>query len=311
VDGHPYKLFASYNTATQQRILGVEVHGALACPCAMAMTGGLSHNQRGRLRIELQTNGYHIPAEELVAIAESAFSTPVRLLLKRPQEKAIVEAMHRNPKFVEDVVRDCVIALRERYRGVWARVRCDSFESTREMSRMGWLKNFFKRIVVEAITEVLEPHIRVVVREEFENLEPRIRAIVQEEFIRLEPRIRAIVREEFENLEPRIRAIVRDEMRVAFEQEWEPRIRAIVREELRTAMEEEWVPRLQATWREDINRMQDRFNTRFDSVQGRLDNLAEMMLHATVQVREMSELTEVVRSLRSEVERIKAHIGLT
>jgi GTP cyclohydrolase I len=129
VDGHPYKLFASFNTATQQRILGVEVHGALACPCAMAMTGGLSHNQRGRLRIELQTNGYHIPAEELVAIAENAFSTPVRLLLKRPQEKAIVEAMHRNPKFVEDVVRDCVIALRERYRGVWARVRCDSFES--------------------------------------------------------------------------------------------------------------------------------------------------------------------------------------
>jgi phage baseplate assembly protein W len=59
---------------------------------------------------------------------------------------------------------------------------------------MGWLKNFFKRIVVEAITEVLEP---------------RIRAIVQEEFVRLEPRIRAVVREEFENLEPRIRAIVR------------------------------------------------------------------------------------------------------
>jgi phage baseplate assembly protein W len=67
---------------------------------------------------------------------------------------------------------------------------------------MGWLKNFFKRIVVEAITEVLEP---------------RIRAIVQEEFVRLEPRIRAVVREEFENLEPRIRAIVRDEMRVAFD----------------------------------------------------------------------------------------------
>jgi hypothetical protein len=161
---------------------------------------------------------------------------------------------------------------------------------------MGWLKNFFKRIVVEAITEVLEPHIRAVVREEFENLEPRIRAIVRDEMRvafeqEWEPRLRAIVQEEFVRLEPRIRAIVR--------------------EELRTAMEEEWVPRLQATWREDINRMQDRFNIRFDSVQGRLDNLAEMMLHATVQVREMSELTEVVRLLRSEVERIKAHIGLT
>ncbi len=129
VEGHPFKLFASYDTATQQRVLGVEVYGALACPCAMAMTGSVTHNQRGALRIELQTNGYNIIPEELVAIAEASFSTPVRLLLKRPQEKEIVEAMHKNPKFVEDVVRDCVTVLKERYSGVWAKVRCDSFES--------------------------------------------------------------------------------------------------------------------------------------------------------------------------------------
>jgi len=129
VEGHPFKLFASYDTATQQRVLGVEVQGALACPCAMAMTGSVTHNQRGALRIDLQTNGYNITPEELVAIAEAAFSTPVRLLLKRPQEKEIVEAMHRNPKFVEDVVRDCVVALKARFPNVWARVRCDSFES--------------------------------------------------------------------------------------------------------------------------------------------------------------------------------------
>lgn len=129
VEGHPYKLFASYNTATQQRILGVEVYGALACPCALAMTGSISHNQRGALRIDLQTNDYTVTPEELVAIAEAAFSTPVRLLLKRPQEKAIVEAMHQRPKFVEDVVRDCVVALRERYEQAWAKVLCVSFES--------------------------------------------------------------------------------------------------------------------------------------------------------------------------------------
>ncbi|MEM1544674.1 MAG: GTP cyclohydrolase I FolE2 [Candidatus Bathyarchaeia archaeon] len=129
VEGHPFKLFASYDTATKQRVLGVEVQGALACPCAMAMTGSVTHNQRGTLRIELQTNGYSVVPEDLVAIAEAAFSTPVRLLLKRPQEKAIVEAMHENPKFVEDVVRDCVVALKSRYIGVWARIRCDSFES--------------------------------------------------------------------------------------------------------------------------------------------------------------------------------------
>ncbi len=129
LDGHPYKLVARYNLETAKRSIGVEVQGALACPCAIAMTGGLSHNQRGTLVIELETGDQFVPAETLVQLAEQAFSTPVRLLLKRPQEKAIVEAMHKNPKFVEDVVRDCVVLLKERFAGLKAFVRCTSYES--------------------------------------------------------------------------------------------------------------------------------------------------------------------------------------
>lgn len=43
---------------------------------------------------------------------------------------------------------------------------------------MGWLKNFFKRIVVEAVTEVLEPRLRTIVQEEFVRLEPRLRVML-------------------------------------------------------------------------------------------------------------------------------------
>ena len=162
---------------------------------------------------------------------------------------------------------------------------------------MGLLKNFFKPIVVEALTEVLEP---------------RIRAVVQQEFRQLEPYIRAIVRDEFERLEPRIRAIVREEMRVAFEQEWEPRIRAIVREEVRVAMETEWVPRLKTMWLEDINKLSDRFSSRFDAIQNRLDTLSDMIVSAVqLMARAREELVQEVRSLSADVERIKAHIGLT
>ncbi|HID06822.1 MAG TPA: GTP cyclohydrolase I FolE2 [Armatimonadetes bacterium] len=124
-----YTVFASYNTATQKCTIGVEIIGALACPCAIALTGGLSHNQRGTLRIELETNDHSVRPEDLTAIAEQSFSTPVRLLLKRPDEKRVVTAMHSKPKFVEDVVRDCVTALMEHYHGLYARVRCVSFES--------------------------------------------------------------------------------------------------------------------------------------------------------------------------------------
>jgi len=132
---------------------------------------------------------------------------------------------------------------------------------------MGLLKNFFKRIVVEALTEVLEP---------------------------------------------RIRTIVREEMRAAFEQEWGKKIRAIVRDEIRVAMETEWVPRLQAMWRDDINRLSDRFSSRFDAIQNRLDILSDMIVSAVqLMARAREELAEEVRSLRADVERIKAHIGLT
>lgn len=148
------------------------------------------------------------------------------------------------------------------------------------------LKNFFKRIVIEALTEVLEPRIRATVRE--------------------------IVREEIRQLELYIRAIVREEMRAAFEQEWEPRIRMIVREEIRVAMETEWMPRLQMMWRDDINRLSDRFSSRFDAVQNRLDTLSDMIVAAVqLMTKAREELAEEVRSLRADVERIKAHIGLT
>ncbi|MFA4016502.1 MAG: hypothetical protein RUDDFDWM_001612 [Candidatus Fervidibacterota bacterium] len=129
VDNHVYTVFVSYSTATSKCSIGVEVAGALACPCSMALTGGMSHNQRCLLSIEVEADSHNISHEELASIAEKSFSAPVRLLLKRPDEKRVVETMHAKPKFVEDVVRDCVSILRKRFSGLKARVRCLSFES--------------------------------------------------------------------------------------------------------------------------------------------------------------------------------------
>lgn len=45
-------------------------------------------------------------------------AAPVYPILKRPDEKYVTEAAHDNPKFVEDVVRDVLVRLRQQHGGL-------------------------------------------------------------------------------------------------------------------------------------------------------------------------------------------------
>jgi GTP cyclohydrolase FolE2 len=124
-----YELRGSYDTNTGRKMVGVDVLGAIACPCSIELTEGLSHNQRAIISLELETNGIEVNAEDLIEICEGAFSAPVQLTLKRPKERELVKMMHANPRFVEDVVRKCVHELRRKYRGRYSRVKCIAQES--------------------------------------------------------------------------------------------------------------------------------------------------------------------------------------
>ena len=128
--GEVYKLLG-YGSSGRAPLLGVEVIGATCCPCAAEMCkNGVAHNQRAVLKIEVEvlTDLIEVSAEELVKIAHNSFSSPVYNTLKRPDENRVVEYMHGNAKFVEDVVRDAVEQLEEL--GVhWCRVECTSQES--------------------------------------------------------------------------------------------------------------------------------------------------------------------------------------
>jgi GTP cyclohydrolase-4 len=115
-----------------RRVVGVEAEGMTACPCAQGMVReqGLrdlinagftaaqaeraleilpiaTHNQRGRGALLLGVDGREddVRAEDLVEIVEGAMSSETYDLLKRPDEFFVVNKAHRNPKFVEDVVR--------------------------------------------------------------------------------------------------------------------------------------------------------------------------------------------------------------
>ena len=112
------------------RLVGVEAEGMMACPCAQDMVraharerliedgidGALAdrvlelvpiatHNQRGLGRLVIGTDR-PLRAEDLVEIVETSMSSENYDLLKRPDERFVVEKAHRHPRFVEDAVRE-------------------------------------------------------------------------------------------------------------------------------------------------------------------------------------------------------------
>jgi GTP cyclohydrolase I len=123
--------FTARNNDNLMFQLGVDVDIMTTCPCAMEECGnGNSHVQRGKLTIEVRPAfNQWIWLEELIEIAEQSGSSPVYDRLKRPDEKQVVLDSFANPKFVEDVVRDCTKLL-NKHEGIEGfRVVCKNYES--------------------------------------------------------------------------------------------------------------------------------------------------------------------------------------
>ena len=144
----PYKLVAEARADKKgdvRKLIGVKVIGMTTCPCAMEVIrkiGGYkekdvppTHNQRNitTVMIEVPGDDNIVDANDLIEIAEQSFSSPTYSLLKRGEEGELVYNAHKNPKFVEDVVRDILRAIIERYKelpdDVIVVVRSESEES--------------------------------------------------------------------------------------------------------------------------------------------------------------------------------------
>lgn len=122
-----------------RRIIGIEAEGMTVCPCAQGMVREhshrllveqgftpeqadralkiipiASHNQRGRGTLLIGTDR-PIRAEDLVNIVETSMSAETYGRLKRPDEFFVVNKAHRNPRFVEDVVREILYNVLEHY----------------------------------------------------------------------------------------------------------------------------------------------------------------------------------------------------
>lgn len=149
VSGLPtQELYTLFGTAVSsdrgtRTLTGVEAQGMTACPCAQGLVEdgarvrledeGFSpdeidrivgavpiatHNQRGIGTLYIgrpEDSGVDIDARRLLRIVESSMSSEIYELMKRADERAVVEKAHANPRFVEDCVREMIRQVTESF----------------------------------------------------------------------------------------------------------------------------------------------------------------------------------------------------
>jgi GTP cyclohydrolase IV len=143
-----YTLFGSAVASPRgtRRLVGVEAQGITACPCAQEMVMEHSqerlreagfgdeeiervfeavpvatHNQRGIGMLHIgcpEGCTEALEAETLLDIVESAMSSEIYELMKRNDEREVVEKAHRRPRFVEDCVREMIRMATEQFAGL-------------------------------------------------------------------------------------------------------------------------------------------------------------------------------------------------
>ena len=98
------------------------------CPCSKEISESGAHNQRGEVRLSIRFKKF-IWMEDMIELVEDAASCEVYSVLKRVDEKFVTEKAFTNPKFVEDIVRDVAIRLKEDDNITWFSVGAENFES--------------------------------------------------------------------------------------------------------------------------------------------------------------------------------------
>ena len=149
VSGVPtQELYTLFGTAVASErgtrtLVGVEAQGMTACPCAQGLVEDgararlaeqgfdpddidrivaavpiATHNQRGigTLHIGVPEDfDTDIDARQLLRIVETSMSSEIYELMKRSDERSVVEKAHANPRFVEDVVREMIRQVAETF----------------------------------------------------------------------------------------------------------------------------------------------------------------------------------------------------
>lgn len=126
-------------------ILGVVVPVTTLCPCSKEISDNGAHNQRALIDVKVSYDETEqIWIEDLIELVENCASCPLYTLLKREDEKFVTEKAWDNPKFVEDILRDVVVELRNQPKVNEFEVDCEAFESIHNHSAWAFQHEFNK-----------------------------------------------------------------------------------------------------------------------------------------------------------------------
>ncbi len=124
-------------------ILGVVVPVTTLCPCSKEISDNGAHNQRALINVKVSYGeSEQIWIEDLIELVENCASCPLYTLLKREDEKFVTEKAWNNPKFVEDILRDVVVELRNFPVVNEFEVDCEAFESIHNHSAWAFQHEF-------------------------------------------------------------------------------------------------------------------------------------------------------------------------
>jgi GTP cyclohydrolase I len=119
-------------------MLSIWVPVTTLCPCSKEISSGGAHNQRAEVNLNVKFTGF-VWLEDLITMVESAASSQVYALLKRPDEKHVTEQAYENPMFVEDVVRKVAEMSKKHEDIYWFSVSVESFESIHKHSAYAYV----------------------------------------------------------------------------------------------------------------------------------------------------------------------------
>ena len=109
--------------------LTIRVPITTLCPCSRNISERGAHNQRGEVVLTVEGDDDLPPVAQLIKAVETCGSSELYSVLKRPDEKEVTERAYDNPVFVEDLVRNVALQMRE-MAGVEAyRIEGENFES--------------------------------------------------------------------------------------------------------------------------------------------------------------------------------------
>lgn len=122
------KFHAVRNKRKKDFIMTVQVPVTTLCPCSKNISKYGAHNQRGEVTVSVRFRNT-IWIEDLISLVESSASSELYSLLKREDEKFVTERAYENPVFVEDLVRNAVMKLKQNKNITWYSVEAENFES--------------------------------------------------------------------------------------------------------------------------------------------------------------------------------------